>query len=163
MVSFTLRKACSDDKKRIEELFIAMLESIYTEAQNGYETGYLDKFFTGGDDWICVAECNNTIIGYIAIEVHNESEKFVYLDDISVSEAFRSQGIGSALIKKAESYAAEINAAYIALHVESSNTSALKLYERLGYSVRRNEENRLFMRHDICSSDHADLQTENIQ
>ncbi len=149
MVSFTLRKAHTDDKKHIEELFIAMLESIYTEAQNGYETGYLDKFFTGGDDWICVAECNNTIIGYIAVEVHNEPEKFVYLDDISVSEAFRSQGIGSALIKKAESYAAEINAAYIALHVEGSNTSALKLYERLGYSVRRNEENRLFMRHDI--------------
>jgi len=162
-VSFTLRKACSDDKKRIEELFIAMLESIYTEAQSGYETGYLDKFFTGGDDWICAAECNDTIIGYIAIEVHNETEKFVYLDDISVSEAFRSKGVGSALIKKAESYAAEINAAYIALHVESSNTSALKLYERLGYSVRCNEENRFFMRHDICSSDHADLQTENIQ
>ncbi|MBO5319954.1 MAG: GNAT family N-acetyltransferase [Ruminococcus sp.] len=149
MVNFTLRKAHADDKKRIEELFIAMLESIYTEAQNGYETGYLNKFFTGGDDWICVAECNDTIIGYIAIEVHNEPEKFVYLDDISVSEAFRSQGIGSALIKKAESYASVINAAYIALHVEVSNTSALKLYERLGYSVRRNEENRLFMRHDI--------------
>lgn len=149
MVNFTLRKAHADDKKRIEELFIAMLESIYTEAQNGYETGYLNKFFTGGDDWICVAEYNDTIIGYIAIEVHNEPEKFVYLDDISVSEAFRSQGIGSALIKKAESYAAEKNAAYIALHVEVSNTSALKLYERLGYSVRRNEENRLFMRHDI--------------
>lgn len=162
-MSFTLRKACSDDKKRIEELFIAMLESIYTEAQSGYETGYLDKFFTGGDDWICAAECNDTIIGYIAIEVYNETEKFVYLDDISVSEAFRSKGVGSALIKKAESYAAEINAAYIALHVESSNTSALKLYERLGYSVRCNEENRFFMRHDICSSDHADLQTENIQ
>ncbi len=162
-MSFTLRKACSDDKKRIEELFIAMLESIYTEAQSGYETGYLDKFFTGGDDWICAAECNDTIIGYIAIEVHNEPEKFVYLDDISVSEAFRSKGVGSALIKKAESYAVEINAAYIALHVESSNTSALKLYERLGYSVRCNEENRFFMRHDICSSDHADLQTENIQ
>jgi ribosomal protein S18 acetylase RimI-like enzyme len=149
VVNFTLRKAHADDKKRIEELFIAMLESIYTEAQNGYETGYLNKFFTGGDDWICVAECNDTIIGYIAIEVHNEPEKFVYLDDISVSEAFRSQGIGSALIKKAESYAAEKNAAYIALHVDVSNTSALKLYERLGYSVRRNEENRLFMRHDI--------------
>lgn len=148
-MNFTLRKAHADDKKRIEELFIAMLESIYTEAQNGYETGYLNKFFTGRDDWICVAECNDTIIGYIAIEVHNEPEKFVYLDDISVSEAFRSQGIGSALIKKAESYAAEKNAAYIALHVEVSNTSALKLYERLGYSVRRNEENRLFMRHDI--------------
>ena len=148
-MNFTLRKAHADDKKRIEELFIAMLESIYTEAQNGYETGYLNKFFTGGDDWICVAECNGTIIGYIAIEVHNEPEKFVYLDDISVSEAFRSQGIGSALIKKAESYAAEKNAAYIALHVEVSNTSALKLYARLGYSVRRNEANRLFMRHDI--------------
>lgn len=149
MVNFTLRKAHTDDKKRIEELFIVMLESVHAEAQNGYEKGYLDKFFSGGDDWICVAECNNTVIGYIAVEVHNEPEKFVYLDDISVSEAFRSQGIGSALIKKAESYAAEINAAYIALHVESSNTSALKLYERLGYSVRQNEKNRLFMRHDI--------------
>ena len=156
-MNFTLREAHNGDKNRIEELFIAMLKSIYTDVQNGYETGYLDKFFDGGDDRIYIAECDNTVIGYIAVEVHNEHEKFVYLDDISVSEAFRSQGIGSALIKKAESYAVEKNAAYIALHVENSNTSAIKLYERLGYYVRHNEGTRLFMCHDIRPSDNTDL------
>lgn len=147
----TIRKAIESDKERIEELFTEMLKSIYGgEAPGGYERGYLDRFFGDGDDCIYVAESCGSIIGYISLEVHIESEKFLYLDDLSVSERFRGCGIGSALIKRAEEYAAEINAVYTALHVESSNRSAIRLYERLGYKKCRNDGKRIFMRRDTA-------------
>lgn len=150
-IDFTLRKALESDKERIEELFTEMLKSIYgVEAPGGYESGYLDRFLSGGDDCIYVAESGGAVMGYISVEVHDEEEKFLYLDDLSVSERFRGCGIGSALIKRAEAYAAEINAEYTALHAESSNSPAIRLYERLGYKKYRNDGKRIFMRRDTA-------------
>lgn len=151
-MEFTLRRALESDKERIEELFIEMLQSVYGEkVTDGYESGYLDKFFSGGDDWIFVAESNGTVIGYLSIEVHDKPEKFVYLDDLSVAVSFRNKGVGTALIERAESCARQINARYTALHIENSNKSALRLYERLGYRICSSDGNRSFMQHEITN------------
>ncbi len=153
MTDFSLRKASEKDKESIEQLFIEMLQSIYTnEEAVGYESGYLDRFFAGGDDWICAAEAENRVVGYISVEVHKAPELFVYLDDLYVSVQFRNSGIGSALIEEAAAFAGKINAKYIALHVESSNSQAIKLYERLGYSVHHADGTRLLMRYDIADA-----------
>lgn len=153
MIDLSLRKATEKDKERIEQLFIEMMQSIYAnEEVVEYENGYLDKFFSGKDDWICIAEVDNRAVGYISIEVHKTPILFVYLDDLSVSVNFRNSGIGSALIRKAELFAMNINASHIALHVESSNKQAIKLYERLGYSIQHNDGTRLFMRHDLADT-----------
>lgn len=153
MIDFSLRKATEKDKERIDQLFIEMLQSIYTnEEAVGYENGYLDKFFSGGDDWICVAETDDKVVGYISIEVHKAPELFIYLDDLSVSVQFRNSGIGSALIREAIAFAGKINAKHIALHVESSNSQAIKLYKRLVFSVQDNDGTRLLMRYDIADA-----------
>ena len=45
-----------DTSERIE-LFIEMLQTIYhTDDVKGYEDGYLDQFFSGGDNYILIAE-----------------------------------------------------------------------------------------------------------
>lgn len=153
MIDFSLRKATKKDKEHIDQLFIEMLQSIYTnEEAVGYGNGYLDKFFSGGDDWICVAETDDKVVGYISIEVHKAPELFIYLDDLSVSVQFRNSGIGSALIREAVAFAEKINAKHIALHVESSNSQAIKLYEQLGFSVQDNDGTRLLMRYDIADA-----------
>lgn len=153
MIEFSMRKATEKDKERIEQLFIEMLQSIYAnEEVEGYENGYLDKFFSGKDNWICVAEADNRIVGYLSIEVHKTPELFIYLDDLSVSLKFRNSGIGSALIQEADSFARKINARYIALHAESSNKQAIRLYEKLGYTIQHSDGTRLFMRHDIADA-----------
>ena len=153
MTDFSLRKASEKDRESIEQLFIEMLQSIYTnEEAVGYKSGYLDRFFAGGDDWICAAEAENRVVGYISVEVHKAPELFVYLDDLSVSVQFRNSGIGSALIREAIAFAGKINAKHIALHVESSNSQAIKLYERLGYSVHHTDGTRLLMRYEIADA-----------
>ncbi len=146
MVKWKLRKAVKEDEYIIRELFIEMLQAIYmTENVNGYEEGYLGKFFNGGDDWICVAETDGKVVAYLSIEVYRGQEEYIYLDDLSVSEKYRGNGIGTELIKAAERFAREINIPVVFFHVEKSNILAFELYKRLGYSVMKEEGTRFGM------------------
>ena len=59
-MEWKIRKAVKEDEAKIKELFIEMLQTIYFEQNvNGYEDGYIDKFFDTREDWICVAEVND--------------------------------------------------------------------------------------------------------
>ena len=137
---------CIRDRPVIRALFIEMLQTIYSKQDvDGYEDGYLDKFFDGREDWICVAETGGSVAAYLSIEVHREQENFIYLDDLSVSARYRSHGIGTELINAAERFAVETGIPTIVFHVEKSNRSAFRLYERLGYSIMSDEGTRFRM------------------
>lgn len=96
------KKAERKDAGRINELFIEMLKTIYGTDK---VEGYLDKFLDGRDEWINIAVHNDVIIAFLSIEVHHEDKEYIYLDDLSVTEQFRNNGIGSKLISNAEEYA----------------------------------------------------------
>ena len=148
-MDYILRKAKSADTTRIEELFLEMLRAIYhTDDVEGYETGYLDKFFLDKEDWICVAEYENDVIAFLSIEVHRDNDS-IYLDDLSVAEKWRNKGIGTKLIHAAEKYAREIGIAKIVFHVEKENVNAHRLYSRLGYSEVADEGSRIRMNKSV--------------
>ena len=145
-MTYSIRKAVQEDEQRISELFIEMLQTIYhTEEVQGYEPGYLDRYWKIGEDIILVAE-DDDVIAYLAVEVHREDVDYIYLDDLSVTEKKRGNGIGTFLIHKAEDYAMELGLEDILFHVEKTNTSALRLYERLGYKIFRDDGNRYLMK-----------------
>ena len=132
-MAYSYRKARAEDAARISELFVEMLKTIYrTDRVGGYEAGYLDKYFTGGEDWICVAEQGRELVAFLSIEVYRAGD-YLYLDDLSVTGQHRSKGIGRELIKRAEEYAESIGMARIVFHVEESNRDACRLYRKLGY------------------------------
>ena len=145
-MKYTIRTSVPEDEQRIRELFIEMLQTIYrTKDVQGYEAGYLDRFWTGGEERIYVAEVE-VVEAYLSVEVHHDPEAdYIYLDDLSVAETYRSHGIGSAMIREAENYAREIGIHAIFFHVEKSNAAALRLYERLGYTIYRDDGNRYLM------------------
>ncbi len=145
-MEWEIRKAVKEDETKIKELFIEMLQTIYSDKKvEGYEDGYLDKFFDNQENWICVAEANGSVVAYLSIEVHHERENYIYLDDLSVSGKYRCKGIGTRLIKTAEKFAEETDISTVVFHVEKSNRLAFKLYERLGYSVLNDEGTRFRM------------------
>ena len=145
-MDYTFRKAVKQDSKRINRLFIEMMQTIRgTKQANGYPDGYLDKFFDNRDEWIAVAVDKNNIIAFLSIEVHHEDKEYIYLDDLSVTNEYRNKGIGTKLIKISEEYAKEINIPAICFHVEKTNTNALKLYQRLGYNVYQDQKTRYLM------------------
>ena len=131
MVMF--RKAKEEDRARIEALFLEMLRTIYnTDDVQEYDENALDRYFTGGEDRLIVAEEDGEVVAYLTTEVHRE-DGYIYLDDLSVTADYRGYGIGSYLIHDAEAYAGEVGINVIVFHVESSNTRAHSLYKRLGY------------------------------
>lgn len=105
----------------------------------------MDRFFDGRDEWISIALDRDRIIAFLSIEVHHEKEEYIYLDDFSVTTEYRGWGIGSSMIRIAESYAKEIRIPAVCLHVEKSNTAALRLYQRLGYQVQEDQGSRYLM------------------
>lgn len=151
MMRLTLGKAEKKDFNRINELFEEMLQTIYdTDQVNGYEDGYLDKFFDGHEDWISIAIDDDKIVAFLSIEVHHEEDvDYIYLDDFSITKQYRNKGIGTKLISSAEVYANEINIHNIYLHVEKANTSALKFYERLEYGIYKEQKTRYLMNKSI--------------
>lgn len=145
-MNYSIRIAVPEDERKIRELFIEMLQTIYhSEDVQGYEPGCLDRYWVSGEERIFVAEDEN-VVAYISVEVHHEPDMdYIYLDDLSVTKAYRNLGIGSALIREAEIYARKIGIRDIVFHVEKSNTSAFRLYERLGYKVFRDDDSRYLM------------------
>jgi ribosomal protein S18 acetylase RimI-like enzyme len=148
-MKYRIRTATPEDEQRICELFIEMLQTVYhTEDVEGYEPGCLDRYWINSDERILVAE-DESVVAYLSVEVHHEPETdYIYLDDLAVTKDYRNLGIGSALIHEAEAYARETGIQHILFHVEKTNTEALRLYERLGYKIYRDDGNRYMMIND---------------
>ena len=147
---YQIRTAVPEDEKKIRELFVEMLRTIYhTDAAEGYEDGYLDKFWSGGEDRIYVAE-DRVVIAFLSVEVYRAPAAHLYLDDFSVTAQSRNRGIGSALMRAGEAYAGELGIGAILLHVEKANGRAFRFYERLGYSVYRDDGSRYLMLKELA-------------
>lgn len=59
--------------------------------------------------------------------------RYAYLMDIIVARDYRSNGIGSQLIRRAKDWAASRNLEYMELNVLAQNLFAIELYKRLGF------------------------------
>ncbi len=148
-MEYKIRTAVPADEGKIRELFLEMLRTIYhTDDVKGYRDGDLDRFWRETPDRIYVAE-DGEVVAFLSVEVHHDPADHVYLDDFSVTSAYRSQGIGSALIRTAEAYAGQIGSRAVLLHVEKTNPSAMRFYERSGYSVFRDDGDRFLLKKDI--------------
>ena len=148
-MEYKIRTAVPEDEEKIRELFLEMLRTIYhTDDVKGYEEGDLDRFWSENPDRIYVAE-DSQVIAFLSVEVHHDPVDHIYLDDFSVTAAYRNKGIGSALIRAAEEYAGQIGSRAVLLHVEKANTAAMRFYERFGYSVFRDDGNRFLLKKDI--------------
>ncbi len=150
-MDIVFRTATLRDKTAIENLFIEMLRSIYQkEIVVGYESDYLNRFFNDSEDRVIIAELNNTVIGYISVELKRENVPFAYLDDFCVQKEYRSRGIGTKLLQLSEIYANENGITDILLHVETANLSAQKLYKKNGYEILKTDGSRILMKKHLC-------------
>jgi len=148
-MEYRIRTAVPADEARIRELFLEMLRTVYnTNDVKGYEDGDLDRFWRKSSDRIYVAE-DGQVVAFLSAEVYHDPVDHIYLDDFSVTAAYRNKGIGSALIRAAETYAEQIGSRAVILHVEKTNTSAMRFYERLWYSVFRDDGQRFLLKKDI--------------
>ena len=148
-MGYKIRTSVPADEGKIRELFLEMLRTIYhTDDVKGYGDGDLDRFWSESPDRIYVAE-DGQVVAFLSVEVHHDPVDHIYLDDFSVMAAYRNKGIGSALVRAAEAFAQRIGSRAVLLHVEKTNTSAMRFYKRSGYAVFRDDGNRLLLKKDI--------------
>ena len=90
---------------------------------------------------LIVFEANDQIIGYCIIIFFWSNEysgDIVEIDELYIAEKWRGAGIGTELFAWFESVFAGTVAGF-SLQVAHHNTGAIRLYERLGFSLSRNQ------------------------
>ena len=136
-MEITIRRAKPQDIPRINELFVEMLRTIHqTDHAEGYAAGALDYYFESNRNIIFLAEADRQTIGFLSVEEHEENDRhYAYIDDFSVTAQYRSLGVGSRLIERAESFARERSCPVVCLNAETYNLRALRFSERRGYRI----------------------------
>lgn len=81
-----------------------------------------------------VAEIDKKIVGQIVADIQRE---IPYIYALRVQEEFQNQGIGTALVKKTEQELRKHNFKKVKIEVNIDNLEAKRLYERLGYAIKK--------------------------
>lgn len=142
-----IRPAQQKDISQINDLYFTLFEQMQKYEPDYMKSAYQDEGFLRSvvqqesNFIVFVNETESEINGFVIAQLQ-ESPKYncfvaqrcVYLMDIVVSPQKRGLGIGKSLIEKIELWGKQHDADYIELHVLASNTSAIKLYSREGYT-----------------------------
>ena len=142
-MEYVIREAVPADEARIDTLFREMLRDIYGKPID--EHWRPGAYFDGKEDRVYTAEATGEVIAFLSAEVHREERPYLYIDDFCVTAACRGQGIGNALLDRAEGYAAALGIPAVLLHVERENEGARRLYERRGYRLLEEQGSRLLL------------------
>ncbi len=70
----------------------------------------------------------------------------IWLDDLFVDDAMRSQGAGAALMAQLAQIAQENDCTHLAWNADARNTRGLRFYEQLGAEITEQQGNRCFLR-----------------
>ncbi|MEM0135262.1 MAG: GNAT family N-acetyltransferase, partial [Thermoplasmatales archaeon] len=81
-----------------------------------------------------VATLNGKIVGYATVFFRKNS-KISHLESIAVDPDFQNAGIGKMLMGEVERISLEMKCSLIVLETFEKNVSALKLYERSGFTA----------------------------
>lgn len=87
------------------------------------------------------AYVDNKIIGYMALRIDGGA---AYLQQLIVSDAAKKNGVGTALLKKFESFARQNKCHLAYLETHEKNVAALSLYKSNGYTIAATLENNRF-------------------
>ena len=89
-----------------------------------------------GEHVVLVASANGRFpIGQMLVAFRSEAPGIGVLSHLVVLGGFRDQGLGTALLEEGERLLREHRVSESQLSVEKINSSAKRLYERLGYRV----------------------------
>jgi ribosomal protein S18 acetylase RimI-like enzyme len=84
-----------------------------------------------------VAENDAQPIGFAVLEwFENGPEVAAYLQTIEVLPAYRSRGVATELLRRVEASALDAHASESWLHVDATNSNAIRLYEKHSFTLQ---------------------------
>lgn len=144
-----IRGATTDDleslvslNEEVQRLHVRIEPTLF---RSDFDAVEVAAFFKGvlsdPNSTVLLAE-QGSMLGYIWTEHQRRpatpfspKRERVYLHHISVAEAARRKGVGSALLKAAEREAAQVGVSRIVLEAWASNHSAVEFFTEAGYSA----------------------------
>jgi len=81
------------------------------------------------------AWCGDRLVGMAAIYCNDLKERAAFITSISVLADWQRLGLGSRLVSQCIEHAQSLGFALIRLEVESQNSAAMRLYQKLGFVV----------------------------
>lgn len=135
-----VRAATADDAEPISKLaseFHAYLNALGDPTEFNFNAStYLRDGFGERPAFLgLVAESNDNVVGYLILDFDydtDHSRRLAFVNDLFVTESYRGQGVGKALMDHAAETAREHGAQALWWGVYERNESALKFYESLG-------------------------------
>jgi ribosomal protein S18 acetylase RimI-like enzyme len=85
------------------------------------------------------------LIGLLAVYVNEKADRTAFITNVSVVKEWQGMGIALGLLRRCICYASVIGFGKIELEVLERNTSAVKLYEKLGFFWREPRCGRMVM------------------
>lgn len=95
-----------------------------------------------------VAELDGVTVGHLGIDLVRTPD-VAWLWQFGVREPLQGRGIGSEMVRYAEEVARERSYHVAEIAAETDNPRARALYERLGYTLRGEEDGEWILRKDL--------------
>ena len=129
--SLVIREARAEDLEAME------WEGEYRRYRVVYQRAYAEML--RGRRVLLVAELQGQVIGQIFVQVDSTltggGGRAAYLYALRVRPTYRNRGIGTELVREAESLLRQRGFGRALISVAKDNDAARRLYERLGYEV----------------------------
>ena len=142
-MNYILVKSSNDD---VDKLIEYKKETVFKYANNLSEeeknkiNNYINNNIPREIKNYCNIVVNDNIVGCLLL-IDKEDSKL--LDEIYLKKEYRNKGIGTDIIKNITK---ENNIIY--LWVYKSNTRAISLYKKLGFSIIQEEKTRYYMKYE---------------
>lgn len=144
---YTLRQATEDDYDFLYALHVATIreavEATWGRWDEAFQRRWFEDHWDPGPRRIIVVQGQD--VGILQVEWY-EDELFLAL--IEVAPDWQGRGLGSAVIGDVQALAREAGLP-LALQVLKGNPKARRLYERLGFVVVEEREERVVMRWEV--------------
>ena len=111
-------------------------------------TEYVDKIIKRAT--VIPIYINGKMEAFIAVYCNDYDHYIAYLTMIAIRKEYRSKGLGKLLVGTAIAYLKALNFQNFRLEVFKSNRNAYLLYNKLGFTVYKEEQDSFFMEKKLC-------------
>lgn len=129
----------TNDKAFAERIIRQNMSTYYEKLDMRWETALFDKQWGALDGYELVI--NASPVGLLCI---NHDETAYYIRELQIDQKWQRQGLGSAAIRYTEETAQQAGIHLLRLRVFCINP-AIALYERMGFSIFKTEDNTHYM------------------
>ncbi|UCG69606.1 MAG: GNAT family N-acetyltransferase [Thermoplasmata archaeon] len=151
MNGLTIREGVLRDRASLDELFREELEyhmnlqpDVFKIPDTVVSEKWLKAIINDNNIFLGISEYNGKIVGAILYKIDKNPEdnilkerKFVYVEDMIVSESFRGKGIGKKLLNYAIKHVKTKDIKEIEIDVGDNNEVGLRFYKEQGFKTIR--------------------------